>query len=150
MGKKVKVVLDTNVWVSILFNKVLAGDFLPLIEDGRIDVYLSNHLLRELARVLTYPRIVEVLEKADVDPRTALSVILKSAKLIAVRRPVNELRQDPADNRVLECASSAGAEFIVSGDGHLLSLSEFRGIRIIRPRDFLEVMKGSRMTKRKG
>ena len=150
MGKKVKVVLDTNVWVSILFKKALAGEFLPLIEAGRIDVYLSNQLLRELATVLTYPRIVEVLEKADVDPRTVLSVILKSAKLIAVRSPVNELRQDPADNRVSECASSAGAEFIVSGDTHLLSLNEFRGIRIVSPRDFLDIMKGGRLIERKG
>ncbi len=148
MGKRVKVVLDTNVWVSILLNKTLAKDFLPLIESRRIDAYLSNQLLRELAKVLTYPKIEAVLDKAGTDPRIALSALLRSSKLLNAKRLVDVIKQDPADNRVLECAQSAKAEFVVSGDKHLLSLGHFSGIRIVAPREFLEIVKASRTKRR--
>ncbi len=54
MGKKVKVVPDTNIWISILFDRLLTKDFLPLVNEEEILVYLSEELLKEPARVLTY------------------------------------------------------------------------------------------------
>ncbi len=74
--------LDTNVWISVLLNRLLAKNVVPLIEQGKISVYLSKELSKELARVLTYPKIRMILEKADVDPAVALSSILSSARLL--------------------------------------------------------------------
>ena len=52
--EKIRLVLDTNVWVSIILRKTLASELLPLIRDkSRIEVYLSQDLVSELARVLT-------------------------------------------------------------------------------------------------
>lgn len=48
--------------------------------------------------------------------------------------------EDPEDNRVLECALEAEADYIVSGDHHLLSLEEFRGIKIVRAADLLKIL----------
>jgi predicted nucleic acid-binding protein len=45
--------------------------------------------------------------------------------------------KDEADNRILECAVAGNADFIVSGDRHLLSLKEFRDIPIVRAAEFL-------------
>src|SRR3972149_4965709 len=116
MGKKVKVVFDTNIWVSILLNKVLAREILPLIRKGQIDLFISEELLKELAKVLTYPKIEKILAKAQLEPKTVLASILKSVTFIRTREDVKEVEEDPADNRVLECALSANAEYIVSGD----------------------------------
>lgn len=140
MGKKVKVVLDTNVWVSVLLNKGLAKDLLPLIEKRKISIYLSYELLKELARVLTYPKISSILEKARADLAIALSSIVRSARLARPKKAIDEIKEDPADNRVLECGMAAKAQFIISGDKHLLTLSEFRGIRILKAKEFLEAL----------
>ncbi len=51
------------------------------------------------------------------------------------------IEDDPTDNRILECALAVGAEFLVTGDEkHLLPLGPFRGVSIIRLRDFVAML----------
>lgn len=138
MVEKVKVVLDINIWVSILFNKTLAGKFLPLVHSGKVAVYISRDLVSELSRVLTYPKIGKLLERAGMDQRVALSAILRSVAMVSVKESLVEIRDDSADNRVLECALAARAEFIVTGDRHLLMLKRFGRTEIVSAREFLE------------
>ena len=139
MGEKLRVVLDTNIWVSIALDKTLAGDFLPLIRRKKINAYISRALLTELARVLTYPRIQTILEEAGIEPAQALSSVARSATLTRTKKTVEEISEDPPDNRVLECALSAKAGFIVTGDNHLLKSQEFEGIKLLAAREFLEM-----------
>jgi predicted nucleic acid-binding protein len=56
---------------------------------------------------------------------------------VTPRRRVNAVKDDPDDNRILECALAARADVIVSGDGHLLRLTAYEGITILTPRSFL-------------
>ena len=58
--------------------------------------------------------------------------------LVHPRQPVSVVREDEADNRILECALAAGADAIVTGDHHLLELRRFGGVRIATPREFLD------------
>lgn len=138
MGEKV--VLDTNIWVSILLNKNLSEVLVPLIERKEIEVYLSHQHLRELAKVLTYPKIDSVLRAAGVSKEAALASVIRSVRLVRPRRSARVVREDPADDRVLECALAARAEVIVSGDHHLLALKEYGRIRILKPREFLQAV----------
>jgi len=144
LGEKLKVVLDTNVWISIALSKTLADEFLPLIRRKKIEPYISKFLAEEIATVLAYPRIATALEQAGIEPLAALSNILGLATLVKTRRPARVIEEDPADNRVLECALRAKAIFIVSGDKHVLKLGEFKGIRILSPREFLNEPRGTR------
>ena len=52
---------------------------------------------------------------------------------------VSVIKEDPADNKFLECAVAADAKYIVSGDRHLLSLKVFKGTRILQPTEFLKL-----------
>jgi uncharacterized protein len=47
------------------------------------------------------------------------------------------VKDDPSDNRILECAEAGGSEFIVTGDAHLLKLGQFAGMKILKPAEFL-------------
>ena len=58
--------------------------------------------------------------------------------LVTPRMTVNAVRDDPDDNRILECALEAEAQIIVSGDHHLLSLQEYKSISIVTPREFID------------
>jgi len=68
---------------------------------------------------------------------TAIDQILRVAEVVVPHEVVEDVRPDPPDNRVLEAAAEGGAEGIISGDGHLLSLRTWRGISIQGPRTFL-------------
>ncbi len=136
MGKKVKVVFDTNVWISISMRKILKDEFYRAKED--LTVYTSQDIALEASRVLKYPRIAEVLRKADICEKDVLQVIADNSKLVDPEAKLHIVTEDEEDNKILECALAAKAEFIVSGDRHLLALGKFRNTRILKPREFFD------------
>lgn len=66
---------------------------------------------------------------------------LQAIKIIEPKTKITEIREDPEDNKILEAALEAKADYIVSGDWHLLKLKEFKGIKIMKARQFLEEIK---------
>ena len=136
MGKKVKVVFDTNVWFAISMRKVLKDEFLRV--KGNLTVYVSKDIALETSRVLQYQRVSEVLRKASIGERDVLRVIASNSKMTEMNMKLHVINEDSEDNKVLECALAAGTDIIVSGDKHLLSLGKFRKTRILTPRDFFE------------
>lgn len=140
MGKKLNVVLDTNVWISIFLNKTLGGEFSKLLEEDRVDVYISQQILEEISKVLIYPKITELLKLSGVSVKQILENIVESSKQVNPKLELDSIKEDFEDNKILECALEAGADFIVSGDAHLLKLKKFKNIRIMKPRDFLNYL----------
>ena len=141
MGKKVKVVFDTNVWIAISMRKILKDEFLRAKEN--LSIYVSKDIALEISRVLQYQRISEVLRKAGIRERDVLRVIAFNSKMIATNMKLHVINEDAEDNKVLECALAAGADIIVSGDKHLLSLGKFRKTRILTPREFFDSLPSS-------
>ena len=138
MGKKVKVVFDTNVWVSIFLEDVLFDEFSQRQQD--LTVYVSNDIIQELSRVLLYPRIIKVLEKNGISEKDVLRAIAVNSKMVEPKLKLKLLNEDAEDNKILECALAAGANVIVSGDKHLLKLSKFRKTKILTPRQFFDYL----------
>jgi putative PIN family toxin of toxin-antitoxin system len=139
MGKKVKVVFDTNVWVSIFIKKTLGREFSEIFKKEKIDVYTTEEILKEISRVLTYPKVSELLELSGVSEREIIQNILKNSVLVRPRFKLKLIKEDLEDNKILDCALHAKVDFIVSGDGHLLKLKRFKNIRITTPREFLDI-----------
>jgi len=135
MGK-IKAVLDTNILISLLFKKGLAKEFSRLMEERSVEFYSSEEILRELARVLTYPKIEEIFKKAGINKKTALESLVEILKIANPKVKIDVIKRDPLDNKVLECALEAGAKYVVSGDKHLLELKKFRKIEIMTAREF--------------
>ena len=136
MGKKIKVVFDTNVWISISMRKILKDEFYRVKED--LTVYISQDIAREASRVLKYPRVAEVLKKANIREKDVLQVIADNSKLVDPKAKLHIVEEDEEDNKVLECALSAKADIIVSGDKHLLELGRFKNTIILKPREFFD------------
>jgi uncharacterized protein len=128
----VKVVLDTNVLVStLIFPGGLPEQIYGLALEGEIDLVTSSPLLVELARVLA---VKFGWARSRID--RALTQVLRVADLVEPTATINEVRADPADNRVLEAAAEGKADVIVSGDRHLLRLKAWRSISIESPAAF--------------
>ncbi len=133
MGKKTKVVLDTNIIVSAFGWHGSPEEVVRLLTEGEILNFTSIAMLDELRRVLAYPK----LNFSEALQAEIIETIFGSSSIVSASEPLNVIADDPEDNMVLECAASAGADFIVSGDKHLLNLKKFRGIEILTAEDFL-------------
>jgi len=138
MGKKVKVVLDTNVWLSIFLKKTLGREFSEVFRKGEVETFVTEDILKEVSKVLLYPKIDELLKLSGVSERDVLQRIIENSTVVKPKFKLRIIREDLEDNKILDCALQAKADFIVSGDRHLLKLKNFRNIKIVMPRKFLE------------
>ena len=66
------------------------------------------------------------------------ALILSKAEFVLPEESIHVVEADPSDNKFIEAAVAGQADYIVSGDNHLLDLKEYKGISIITPRAFLE------------
>ena len=134
--KRHRIVLDTNVLISaILFNGP-PRRILERVIRGAVDCSLSLPMLDELRDVLQRP-------KSGFSPEQAFQVLEDLHAVCEVNNPairLNAVASDPDDNIVLECAMESGADFVVTGDGHLLEILTFKGIPILTPTDYLNRM----------
>lgn len=133
MVKREKVVIDTNVFISAFGWGGNPLAIIELLEKGEIENCISEVILDELCRALSYPKL-DFPQKLQSD---ILEFILVYSKIYKPEEYLN-IVSDPKDNKLIECALSSGAKFIITGDKGLLSIKEFRGIKTIKPDDFLK------------
>lgn len=131
----IRVVLDTNVYISALMFGGLPGLLLDLALVQSFLVLISPALLEELDEKLRVKFGITSEDMAIVHTRleTFTEIVRPTISLQVVE-------DDPDDDRVLECAIQGRADFIVTGDRHLLKLSTYKGIPILTVRQFLEQM----------
>jgi len=136
MGKKeLKVVLDTNVLVSALLFKGELSKLLSLLKQRKCILLFSEETLNEIIRVLHYPKFA--LTEKEID-YLLQSEILSYAKIVETVLKFNkEVCRDREDQKFLELAVSAKADYIISGDKDLLDLKKINKIRILSPNEFL-------------
>lgn len=132
-----RVVLDTNVVVSGLNFPGNERLVLELALRGRFEWYLSIFILDEVTGVLgrkfgwDEDRVSE-----------ALRTLTKAANVVDPQKLPDVIEANEADNRILECAVEASADYLITGDRrHLLPLGEHRGVRILNAPRFLSVLR---------
>jgi putative PIN family toxin of toxin-antitoxin system len=129
-----KVVLDTNVLISAILFGGKPRQILEKAIRGEIRLCLSEPILEELKGVLQRskfdysPEMIQVI----LTELTGVSDFVNPSESISV------VSEDPEDNRILECAVEAEANYIVTGDFHLLKLSRYRNIEVVNAVAFLE------------
>jgi len=131
-----KLILDTNVLISALGWPGPPATILKGCLQGRYIFRTSPDLLAELVRVLRYPKLAGLAGHpalADI-----LAFLYRPEHLVYPLRKVSLISVDPADDRVLEASLAASADYIISGDRHLLQLSIWEGIPILAPQVFVE------------
>lgn len=97
-------------------------------------------MLTELERALGYPQVAKYLRLTPEQIRAFIRGYAAAATLTEPQIKLDVIQDDPGDNKVLECAAAGGADYIVSGDRHLLDLKEYRGIVILPPAGFLTLL----------
>jgi len=129
-----KVVMDTNVFVSGVFFSGPPYQILNAWQSGKFELVVSQEILEE------YRRVGEILgeERPGTDLQPILNFVLEHATLyqsVVLNEPICE---DPDDDKFFACALASGSKIIVSGDKHLLKVSGYQGIQVLKPRNFVE------------
>jgi putative PIN family toxin of toxin-antitoxin system len=131
-----RVVLDTNVLISGILFGGKPRKILEIAIRGDIRLCLSEPILEELRGVLQR-------SKFDYSPEMIQSILTELTGIADFVNPsetLNVILEDPEDNRILECAVEAKANYIISGDLHLLKLSRYRNIEVLNVAAFLEMV----------
>lgn len=129
-----RVVLDTNVVISGLGRASSPpGQILQFWKSGSVELVTSRQLVAEYRTALSYPKVRAFLKLTDAEVEEALLGLEDADIQVDIGVPERTVHSDPDDDIVVATAIAGEADFIVSGDRHLLELGEHKGIRIIPP-----------------
>jgi putative PIN family toxin of toxin-antitoxin system len=129
-----KVILDTNVLVSGIFFTGPPYQIIKAWHDRKLKLVISPEILEEYQRVGA-----ALAEKfSAIDLGKILDLVTIKAEMVQAQSLSEPVCVDPDDDKFLACALASKCNVIVSGDKHLLDVSGFRDIRVLKPRDFLD------------
>jgi putative PIN family toxin of toxin-antitoxin system len=129
----VRVVFDTNIFISaFVIPESLAEKAIFKIIEGKDSLVISKDIINEVLSVLSskFERDREALSHVAVT-LTEIAELVKPSKRIKIFK-------DEPDNRIVECAISGEADFLVTGDKEMIQLREYKGVKIIRLKEYLE------------
>ena len=123
-----KVILDTNVFISGIFFTGPPSQILKAWREGKLKLLFSPEILEEYQRVGT--------ALAEQFPDIELVVI--HAEVVSVPTLPEPVCVDPDDDKFIALAVASSTHIIVSGDKHLLQVSGHHGVRVLKPRQFVD------------
>lgn len=129
-----RVILDTNVLISAILFGGKPRRILEKAIRGEIRLCLSEPMLEELKGVLQR-------SKFDYSPemiQIILTELMSISDFVNPSETINIVAEDPEDNRILECAVAANADYVITGDSHLLKLNKYLNIDVLNVAVFLE------------
>ncbi len=132
-----KVVLDTNIFISGIHWSGPSEKILKMWFDNRFEFICSEPIMEEIIKTLMNFRIPlsidELLEW--------IIIISERAVIVKPSKKLDIIKDDSDDNKFLEAAITGNAQYIISQDKHLLNIKEFKGIKIVKPKEFLDLLK---------
>ncbi len=141
-SKKIKAVLDANVFVAALHWRGLCHRILLALEAGGFIHVTSMEIIFELLRSLRH-----YFDHPNGDAYEIHNLIREISTIVLPRFSVLEkveVCRDPADDKFIECALWGQADYIVTQDKDLLDLEEHQGIKIVTPQEFWDILHGEK------
>ena len=136
-----RVVYDTNVVVSsFLSSHGAPAKVIKAWKNEIVDVVVSEAILSEYRKVLSYQRIQKLHRMTDQEIEDVINNFRKFAYVVMPKKTITVIEEDPDDNKFLECAEEGEALYVVSGDQDLLKIGQYSGIQILTPSIFLSVI----------
>ncbi len=135
--KTIRLVIDTNIWISFLIGKTLAGLTKAIIENN-VTILFSTELFDEVIEVLQRPKFRKYFSQEDI--QELISLIHSRVEWIEINNHFDDCR-DPKDNFLLDLSVAGTADYLITGDEDLLVLNPYRDIEIVNYKEFTRVLK---------
>jgi len=124
-----KITADTNFLVSATqWDNSVAHKILVKLIEIDTEIFTTKDILNEFSEVLQRDFEYNEEETNEIIEKVTSFVILVEPK-----EKLNVVKEDPDDNKILECAVASKSEYVLMYDNHLLNLKEFRGVKIVKP-----------------
>jgi len=134
--RKIKAVLDTNIYISAFFWFGYPHTAVEAAAEREIVVFISPEMLDELERVFRR----DFLEEEDVI-KEHIIFVRSIADIVYPKGGAAVVKEDPDDDKIIACAQEAKAEYIVTGDQHLLKLGVVGWIKIVTASEFIRLLR---------
>ena len=135
----IRITVDTNVLVSATFWYGASYRIIELVEQGKVELVLSEAIIQEFSAVLEYEEIKKkIVNKRLLMLRTVEKLVFMS-KIAVPAIKIAVVKEDPDDDRILECAVTGDVNYLISKDNHLLKIVKYGKIKIVSPEEFLEL-----------
>ena len=134
-----RIILDTNIWVSFLYGKNLESVGL-LFQNPNIEIYVSKELIDELKDVLSRPKHSSRLSAESID--AMWNLMSDHCKMVTDYSMILAYIRDPKDLYLLSMVEAIDADFLVTGDLDLLVLGQHLRTKIVTYREFLSFLSG--------
>jgi hypothetical protein len=131
-SKKIKVIIDTNLFISFLIGRKLHG-LKELLIDFRIELIFAEQNIQELRMVSQRPKFKKYFKSDDLDD---LIDLIKAIGRVIEIVDVPDVCRDPKDNYLLELARISKSDYLVTGDIDLLEIGSYKGTKIITAKEF--------------
>ena len=135
--KSIKIILDTNLWISFLISKKF-NLLDTLIDEGKIKLIFSEELIEEFIIVARRPKFANYFTEYDI--LKILNLFDNFGKLIKVKSNI-EVCRDAKDNFLLNLAIDSKADYLITGDTDLLIIEKIKKTNIITFTEFILKMK---------
>lgn len=134
-----KIVIDTNVLVSALIKPGSSPELIILmILNDQVGLYISSDIFQEYRKVMSRGKFGKYLNSKSI--KSFLTEIKRRAVEISPQVAVQVVKEDPADNKFLECALEAKADFFITGNKRHFPFKKFHETRIVTPAEFLSMI----------
>jgi len=131
-----KLVLDTNIFISSFFWGGNPRKIMNRIIDGKDTLFISTEILQEVFFVMNRPKF-NVAHRQII---RFIASIEEIAHSVTLQGTIHGICRDSDDDKIIECAILGDVNFIISGDNDLLSLKKSQGIPIITPSDYMDIV----------
>jgi putative PIN family toxin of toxin-antitoxin system len=120
------------------------AEIIKAAEQNKVSILTSEEIIAEISQVLTYPKLKNIYQAEGLRSEDLIETVLKIAKFVKVTTKLNVVLEHPADDKFIECSQTARAQYIVSGDNHLLKVACYKKTQIVSVNEFLQVIENKR------
>ena len=135
MSEPVRAVFDTNIWISSELHYGAPWRCLQAARSGQVQLFRASAMIAELA---------DKLRERFAYPENHIHAVVYEYRslstLVSIPGQLRVIEEDPSDDKFIECALTAGATYVVTGDRHLLDIGTYENVQIVTAAAFLEVL----------
>ena len=131
-----KFTLDTDTLISATIARGNEFELLRLAKEGKIKIILSLPIIEEFKEVISREKFGCSARQVDQVTKRLFDV----CDIVIPTVHLNVIKDDPDDNKIIECAVSGNVDYIVFGDKHLLNIQRYHSIPLIRTKEVLALI----------
>jgi putative PIN family toxin of toxin-antitoxin system len=129
-----KIVIDSNVFVSSFFWGGHPREVFERVINGLDELYITDEIIKEITSVMSSGKF----NVNNIEIKDYVRIIEKYSKKVLSKNIPKSVSRDKNDDKILQCGLDGNVDYIVTGDKDLLILKEYKTIKIMSPRDYLE------------